>query len=295
MERMMIMNLIYRLQKHTKFTTSEKYVAEYILAHNLKILNMSTLELGKETYTSSATIVRFCQKLGFSGFDDFKIQFAQDYHASLSSTKDVNFNYPFTQESSTKEIIQNIVKIKTTSIEELEYILEPSLIDRVVNYIEKADIIDFYGYGTSLLSAYSFELHMNRLNKIVRVEKSLDSSLNTAIRSNNKHLAFVISYSGETSALINIIKELKINKTPVIAITSMTDNTIKRISTINIPITTKESIYSKVAAFSSIITCEAILDIIYSCYYRRNYEKNTKYLLDNARRIEARNNLEIDE
>jgi len=287
------MNLIYTLQKNNQLTTSERYVADYILAHNLKILDMSTVELGKKTYTSSATIVRFCQKLGFKGFDDFKIKFAQDYSESLSSTSDINYNFPFTQESTTKEVINNILNMKINSIQELEYIIEPSTIDRIINYIDKAEFIDFYGYGTSLLSANSFEFHMNRISKHVQIDKSLDSSLNTAIRSNNKHLAFVISYSGETPALINIIKELKINKTPVIAITSLTDNTIKRISTIHIPITTKESIFSKVGAFSSISACETVLDIIYSCYYKRNYDKNTRFLLDNAKRIEERENIEI--
>lgn len=35
---------------------------------------MSSRELGNETYTSAASITRFCQKLGVKGFPEFKLK-----------------------------------------------------------------------------------------------------------------------------------------------------------------------------------------------------------------------------
>ena len=50
-------------------------IATYLLANFRKLAGMSTRQLGKNTYTNSAAIVRFSQKLGFSGYTEFRVQF----------------------------------------------------------------------------------------------------------------------------------------------------------------------------------------------------------------------------
>lgn len=288
------MNLIYKLQNDVNFTTSEKYIAKYILAHNIAILKMNTKELGIATYTSPATIVRFCQKIGFNGFDDFKIQFAQDYTDNINKTNSVDYNYPFHNESTTQEVINAITTIEGKTIEEMLHILDVDNVDKVVRLMKKAKQIEFYGYGTSLIAAYEFEFQMNRINKNVRVTRNTDSLLNTALRSNETHLAFIISYSGETEVLLQIAQILKENKTPIILLSSNTESKLKRFSNFHFPIVTHESLYSKIGPFSSSIALKLVLDVLYSCFYRLDFDNNTKFLLDNAQKIETRKNKQID-
>lgn len=287
------MNLVLLLQNKKNFTTSEKYIADYILAHNTSVLKMSTKALGKETYTSPATIVRLCQKLGFDGFDDFKITFSKDYNENILHTDSIDYNYPFSKSSTTLEVIESITKIKEKTIEEMRYLLDDYHIEKAVQLIQDAQYIDFYGYGTSLISAFNFEFHMNRLNKNVQVRKSLDSLSNVALRSDSHHLAIIISYSGDTTSLHKIANILKLNDTPIITITSMTENKLKLYATLNFPIVTKESLNSKIGTFSSNTAVECLLDILYATYYKMSFDDNTKYLLDNARKIEERNNQEL--
>ncbi|MDM5143308.1 hypothetical protein ICE98_00379 [Lactococcus lactis] len=41
----------------------------------------------KQSRLASATIVRFCQKLGFSGFSDLKIEVAKESYSQKSSNR----------------------------------------------------------------------------------------------------------------------------------------------------------------------------------------------------------------
>ena len=55
------MSIMTQLEFELEFSQSEKQIAKYILNHGEEVLSMSVKELAKETYTSPATIVRFCR------------------------------------------------------------------------------------------------------------------------------------------------------------------------------------------------------------------------------------------
>ena len=69
------MNLIKELQEKKGFSDSERTIADYLLRHSRLLPSMTTRQLAKKTYTSSAAIVRFCQKLGFGGYTEFRVEF----------------------------------------------------------------------------------------------------------------------------------------------------------------------------------------------------------------------------
>ncbi|WP_366936703.1 hypothetical protein [uncultured Clostridium sp.] len=51
--------------------------------------------LAQNTYTSSATIVRLCEKLGLKGYNDFKIKYSAELKINSDIYKQVDVNYPF--------------------------------------------------------------------------------------------------------------------------------------------------------------------------------------------------------
>ena len=70
----MIDVLIEQLQNTTQLTKNEKCVAEYILTHLNDIEQMNSNQLAKASFTSKSTIVRLCQKLGLSGYQEFRLK-----------------------------------------------------------------------------------------------------------------------------------------------------------------------------------------------------------------------------
>ena len=75
-----------QLEFELDFSHSEKEIAHYILNEGEKVLNLSIKELAKKTYTSPATIVRLCHKLGLEGYGDFKIKYSAELQFDLAHT-----------------------------------------------------------------------------------------------------------------------------------------------------------------------------------------------------------------
>ena len=56
----------------TTLTQSERCIYAYLKEHPRAILTSNLEGLCREMYISTASMVRFCQKLGFSGYNELK-------------------------------------------------------------------------------------------------------------------------------------------------------------------------------------------------------------------------------
>ncbi len=76
-------------EKYKTLTKSEKKIANYVLESPNHIIYGTMNDIKSEIHVGDATIIRFCQKLGFSGFSDLKIEIAkEDYSQKESQAKD---------------------------------------------------------------------------------------------------------------------------------------------------------------------------------------------------------------
>ena len=118
-----------------------------------------------------------------------------------------------------------------------------------------------------------------------------------AIMSDSQTCAICISYSGVSNELIETAKLLKNNDVPIIAITSIGENDLSKISNVKLSLTTREKSFSKIAGFSTIESISLVLDILYSCYFASNFDNHFAYKTKVAESTEKRKktNIIIDE
>ena len=57
---------------------SERRLADYVARHGASVIRLSMPELAERAGVSQPTIARFCAALGYDGFKEFKLQFAQN-------------------------------------------------------------------------------------------------------------------------------------------------------------------------------------------------------------------------
>ena len=63
------MTITYTIQEnYSTLTKSEKKIADYILTSGEKIVHSTMSDIREATNVGDGTIIRFCQKIGFSGF-----------------------------------------------------------------------------------------------------------------------------------------------------------------------------------------------------------------------------------
>lgn len=282
------MGLLKKIELANNFSSVERILGKYVLENGEKVLNMSTKELAKATFISPASIVRFCRKLEYEGYNDFKIALAAQLQYSRLSNVDINANYPFKGTDSVYTVASNIANLSKESIDITMKNLDLEELRLVVLMITKAKVIDIYGVSGPLRIASDFQYKMFRIGKDVRISQMINEQLFQAAQSTSEHLAILISYSGETEEVIEAAKILYRRKIPAIAITSFGENRLVKYTQRVLYLNSSEFIYSKIATFSSTLSLHLLLDIIYGCVFSKNYEDNLNYKIETDNLIDHR-------
>lgn len=85
-------NLIYGIEcSMGKFTKTEEELAKYILERPEEVSQLTISQIAKKLHISPATITRFCQKLAFSGFNEFRHELKRfvDLRKTPKNMKDI--------------------------------------------------------------------------------------------------------------------------------------------------------------------------------------------------------------
>lgn len=281
------MNLLKKLEIGKDFSSSEKQIANYILNSGKDVLNLSTIELAKATYTSPSTIVRLCRKLGFKKYNDFKVNLASSFEYLISQNNDINANFPIKKQENITHISHKISTLYIESIQETQRLLSEEELRKSIILLDKADIIDIYGVSNPLRMAEDFQYKMFRIGKQVKILSMINEQLFQAAQSNEKHCALVISYSGETPEVIEACKLLKKKRCPIIGITSIGDNQLSTYCNHILHLDSRETIYNKIGTIGSTVSIHMILDILYTGFFARNFDSavhfklSTDHIIDN--------------
>lgn len=101
--------------------------------------------------------------------------------------------------------------------------------------------------------------------------------------------AIVISYSGSNMAhtTISILPQLEKEGVPMIALTSSGDNILRQMAKYTFTISSRERLYNKISTFSTETSILYILNVIFSCYFLRDYDRNLEHKIESGLRLEA--------
>lgn len=211
------MNLLIKIQKqYNTFTEKEKSIADFIFNKKGYIENTNIIDLAQKTETSTATITRFCKKIGCNSFVDMKINLHTVDSQEVSKIGDTVFSNVYNYYS-------EVIKLTQQSIDK-------ESIYQLVNYIKSARNIYIYGMGSSGLSAIEMMQRLLRMGfTVYAISDSHRMIINSAIVL-NKDLVIGISISGETKEVVHSLKRSKENGAKTIAITSFENSQITNYS-----------------------------------------------------------------
>ena len=280
--------------RHTTFSThidaveilDEKTLAAYILAHGMEIAKYSTRSLAEVTYTSPPTVLRLCKKLGFTGFDDFKQNFVRELEYLDQQQGKVDFNFPFAENDSPMRVAQNIGELYEEAVKDTMQLLRYEDLHKAVLLLKYHEEIHIFSAGTAINQAESFREKMLKIGKRVVIFNNLNYQRYQACCLSERDLAMIISYSGETAQMLEIARQCKRSGTPILALTSFGENSLTCYADCKLTLSTKESIYQNLGDYASHLSMTLLLDILYSEYFRQNYQKNYTYKLERARELE---------
>jgi len=179
------------------FTNTEEKIANYILQNKENVTKLSVKELAQAADSSPASVVRFCKKLNYKGYHDFKISLIKDIQDFENQNKtkiydDISVN------DEIEEIMEKLAHDNINVIENTINLLSIDQLKKAVAAIENADNIYIFGIGASGLVAKDLEYKLMRIKKTVIYYSDTHAQLSSAANMESTDLAIAISYSGQS-------------------------------------------------------------------------------------------------
>ena len=280
------MMLLQEKIQNTKFSNSEQKIIEFILEKGIEIDHYSTTRIAKETYSSPSSLIRIAKKLDFDGWLELKKAYIEEVTYLQTYFQDIDPNYPFDFQDNIMSVANKISSLYIESAKDTSSLLQHDSLQKAVQLMNNSERILIFAIGNMNYLAEEFAFKLRRIHKTVMHDAAQDNQFHDALMATSKDIALCLSYSGETPTLLKTVKYLKKNHVPIIALTSLGDNSLAKLATVTLNVTTREKSFSKIAAYSSYQSFSLILDILYSCFFNLDYQKNLDYKLNIAKQVE---------
>lgn len=261
------MSLIEQLHDNELFTKTELEIIQFINSNPHLMTTLSINELAALTYSSNASIIRICKKLGFNGFRDFKMEYIRQMESLKYIQDDIDFSFPFQHDEPTWQIINHISNVYKESIDLINGSLDIAELESIVNILDHSQRVFVYAIGDSRITAMNFTNKLVKIGKFffIATENREEDYFSRFATSHDA--ALFISYS-QSLSYKNSLRSLLQRHCQIISITSQQNSILTKYAHHHIVIPHKEN-SDKIATFYSQIAFQYVLSIIYSLLYKK--------------------------
>lgn len=192
-------------------TLNENCIAKYVVDHFGEIPEETVTTLAEKTKTSESAIVRFCRKIGFSGFYKLKVTIAQEL-----TRENENLSIPFTLKDSTfKEVAvgyRNLIDDMCTLVNELE-------LEKVVGLLTESRNVHLICSSSFCAVGIDFESRLNSvgINAVNLTDRN--RMVYSSLQSTKDDVCVFIVRNIEESVYANILRTYQTNGAKIVLFT----------------------------------------------------------------------------
>lgn len=192
----------------------ELLVYHYVLKHRQQVIYMTIRELAEEVGVSTTTILRFCKKMGYAGYSEFRVRyklFLQQEQAAVPAF-------------GISELIHYF-----RSIDNVEF---DQQLNAAAAMIAENERIIFVGAGTSgTLGKYGARFFSNVGKFSTHIDDPYYPVNSDMYR---KAVAIILSVSGETHEMLRIASQFRLHQCRIISITNGDSSSLAQLADMNI-------------------------------------------------------------
>ncbi len=262
-----------RLQgTYSGLRAAEQRVADFILAHPDELIYLTVTELADRTHTSESTVVRLCQKIGYKGYQEFKIVLARDLvepataiYAAIEPGDDL------------ATVKTKVFQANAQALRDTLEVLDEAQLQSAVDTIAAARRLEIYGVGGSsplALDAY------HKFVKLGVAAVALSDGDLMAMSSSllaGGDVALGISHTGASRDVTDALARAKRHGARTICITHRTSSPITKVSDVVLVTAAQQTAFSSDAS-SSRIAQLAVIDTLYVGVAHKNHARSLEMI-----------------
>lgn len=258
---------IYR-RKQGELTAAEKRTGDYFASHPQSAY-MSITELVEESGLGYGTIIRFCQKMGFRGFQAFKLALARDGAANANA-------------ANTGSDVGN--RLRNDVLETLRLIDDEAL-EKAVSRLLKSKTILIVGVASSAPLVLSLAWKLKRIGINARAVTEGYMMAVDAFLLSKKDLLVAISSSGATKDILHTVEVASSRGASILALTNFSSSPLSERS--DIALFTSASRDPLKAEVPSMVCGEVMIEVLLDRLLRAAPERQ-EHLLESSKAVSDR-------
>ncbi|SDJ37046.1 MurR/RpiR family transcriptional regulator [Salimicrobium halophilum] len=261
--------LIRIRSEYPQFTQTERKVADYILEHPERIVKGTINEVADEIGIAVSTVFRFCKTMGFKGYQDMKIELASEL---VGSEKEELEGILETDDEA--KVTEKVFRSNIRTMEETLEVLDAEEMARAVGLFLEAEKIEFYGCGGSNIVAQDAYHKMLRTGLPVFSQPDTHMQMMSASQMKETDVAVLISQSGSTKDVLDMLHILKSNNVPVVAITNFAKSPLRERADVVLSTVAEEADY-RPQMLSAAMSQMSVIDALYVNVLVKRKEKGS--------------------
>lgn len=241
---------------YNSMTRSEQRVAKFVNENIEEVVYLTVTGLSEKVGVGETTVLRFCRKLNYKGYQDFKMAIAQSLVSNVNQLeREVKTS------DSLQDISQKITQHNTKLLNDSLELLSLEHIQLSANAIIQSEQLIVFGIASSGITALDAEHRLMRMG--LRVSSTIDSHVMAmkATLLSPKDVVLGISTSGSTKDVVDAVRIAKESGAYVICITNHARSPITQYADIILLAASKESPLQG-GAYSTKIAQLHVLDIL---------------------------------
>lgn len=190
-------------REYYQLTGAERKIADYMLLQRQECQYLSISEMAEVAGVAEATVSRFCRRLGYKGYSEFKLAVA----GSASAQRPMSPLYGAVQpEDSMGDMCQKIYAADVDAITQTLALINPAAITAAADLLLAADRVLCMGLGGSMMLAQETALLFSTARpNFFAVEDSHLQAIRCAMLTERDAVIY-FSYSGSTRDIVDVMK-----------------------------------------------------------------------------------------
>lgn len=242
---------------YSELTVAEKRIADYILNNKKNIIHLSVTEVAEGSKTSASTVVRTCVKLGYRGFQDFKITIAQEIGNPINTIFE-----KAQEDNSPLEILQKEINSIIDTLNLTKKVINRNELENAAKAICNCGKVAIFGCGNSSAIAFDAAHKFTRAGVDAIACSDPHKQIMIAVNLTSSDVAMGISHSGSSKDVVDSLEIAKKSGATIICITNCSRSPITEISDFKLFTASEETKY-RIIGLSSRIAQLAIIDALY--------------------------------
>ncbi|CAM3874025.1 MurR/RpiR family transcriptional regulator [Alkalicoccus chagannorensis] len=237
--------------------SKEKAVADYVLAHPEEIVHSTITQTAERIGVSEASVFRFCQSIGFKGYQALKIALASEL---VTGTE--NIHEAINADDAPKVMAEKVFQSNIRTLEETISLLDEEAFEAAAGMLLRARRIEFYGNGGS--GAVALDAHHKFLRSGMPSTVYTDSHLQvmSASQLQPDDVVVLVSHSGTNKDILEAADIAKENGAGIIAITNFAKSPLSEKADVVLRTISMETDYRS-EALASRIAQLSLIDALY--------------------------------